>query len=69
MLMRRGHFVRIYPAKKYAVNGSHNIIKGCVRRRIRDVRRRCAWFLLNVGEQPGLNRGGRAQTSGEQPTE
>jgi hypothetical protein len=32
----------------------------CVRRRIRDVRRRRAWFLLNVGEQLGLNRGGRA---------
>jgi hypothetical protein len=28
--------------------------EGCVRRRIRDVRRRRAWFLLNVGEQPGL---------------
>jgi hypothetical protein len=23
-------------------------------------RRRRAWFLLDVGEQPGLNRGGRA---------
>src|SRR5207253_10743816 len=24
------------------------------------IRRRRAWFLLDVGEQPGLNRGGRA---------
>ncbi|MGC1891381.1 MAG: hypothetical protein WA709_35795, partial [Stellaceae bacterium] len=32
----------------------------CVRRRIRDIRRRRASFFLDLGEQPGLNRGGRA---------
>jgi hypothetical protein len=31
----------------------------CVRRRIRDIRRRRASFFLDLGEQPGLNRGGR----------
>ena len=29
-------------------------------RRIRDIRRRRAWFLLDLGERPGLNRDGRA---------
>src|SRR6266403_4890226 len=32
----------------------------CVRRHIRDIRRRRASFFLDLGEQPGLNRGGRA---------
>jgi hypothetical protein len=32
----------------------------CVRRRIRDIRRGRASFFLDLGEQPGLNRGGRA---------
>jgi hypothetical protein len=32
----------------------------CVRRRIRDIRRRRASFFLDLGEQPGLTRGGRA---------
>ena len=32
----------------------------CVRRRIRDIRRRRGSFFLDLSEQPGLNRGGRA---------
>src|SRR5712671_7854836 len=32
----------------------------CVRRRIRDIRRRRPSFFLDLGEQPGLNRSGRA---------
>jgi hypothetical protein len=31
----------------------------CIRRRISDIRRRRAWFLADVGEQPCLYRGGR----------
>jgi hypothetical protein len=32
----------------------------CVQRRIRDIRRRRTSFFLDLGEQPGLNRRGRA---------
>src|SRR3954447_8965913 len=46
-------------SKNFGLGGEAFGDERLVRRRVRDIRRRCSSFFLDLGEQPGLGGGGR----------